>query len=107
MKKGRELDAEICEVIFGWTECREVPADFDGENAGKVLAPHKDYRARWSFPSRGAVNRAYFCPNYASDYNKALELARYVGLLTLAKDLPEKAEDIAALCLLHYKQKSL
>ena len=104
MPKQRELDAEICEVIFGWTECFEVPPDADGENSGKILAPDPQYKKDWILPPKGKVGRAYFCPDYATNFYDVLRLAKHVGLTTAAKDLPNSTEGIAALCLTFFKE---
>lgn len=104
MKKGRELDAEICEVVFGWTECFKVPPDADGENSGMILAPNPEYKKEWIFPPKGKVGRAYFCPDYSNNFYDTLALAKHVGLSMAAKDLPNTPEAIAVLCLEHYRQ---
>lgn len=99
MKKRRALDAEICEIIFGWTECYKVPPDADGQNAGLILAPSPDYNKEWIFPPKGRVGREYFCPDYSHNFYDALALAKHVGLSIPAKDLPASAEGISQLCL--------
>lgn len=102
-KRGRELDAEICETIQGWTECISVPKDATGKNAGLILGPYSSYRENWVYPSKGNVGREYFCPPYSSNMEVALELARAVELPLPVKDLPETAEELAILCLEFYK----
>lgn len=99
MKNSRELDAEICKVIFGWTKCFKVPPDAEGKNSGMILAPSTDYPKEGLLPLKGEVGEAFFCPHYSSDFGNALILARHVGLTVPAKDLPKTAEEIAQLCL--------
>jgi hypothetical protein len=82
-----EINGLVAFFVFGykWTD---VPPDYDGNNAGKTLAPEG---CKAGFPPRGKVSPRYFCKQWSTDLKLAWEVVEHVtgyvaSNFALAKD---------------------
>lgn len=91
--RDRDLDGEIAEKVYGWKPHR-IPPDCNGENACDVLTPdgkpiYADGRP-WVYPPKGAVHRAYHCPQYTRNATDSAIPRDYVRQQT-AQDIRARA----------------
>lgn len=101
---NRELDAEICEKVFGWTSV-STGLDYEGKNDSMILAPNGIIPEDVRLPVLGAIHKAYLCPPYSSRLDIVMDLCKHVGLVTPVSELPSEPEAIAKMCLEHYLNK--
>lgn len=102
---GRDLDATICEEIFGWKETYVGP-DASGENEGYILTElgKLDPENPFCLPPKGKIHRAFFTPTYHRDLKQALELARRVQLPLDLGSCDLTPEPIALAALEHFRK---
>lgn len=95
---NRELDCEIAEIIYGW-KLVHVGPDAQGGNECDILSPDGKLPQGFELPRRGKIHRAYLCPQYSSDWQTAISLARRVQLRSSVSGLTTP-EDLAEACLI-------
>lgn len=104
---GKDLRAVIAEEILGWKRAKIGP-DAKGENAGEVLTiDGLPAGSGFQYPPLGPVHLCYHTPRYDGPhgYEVALRLARIVGLELTVSQLPADGEELAWLCLAHWRAK--
>ncbi len=100
---NRDLDGMIAEEIYGWKETTVGP-DAHGENACSILTPHGELDLDLALPPLGKIHRAWMCPQWSSDWYRALDLAKHVALNLHISQIPQIPEGLAQLCLDHFRK---
>lgn len=75
----RDFDAHVSEYLFGWNRV-PVPPDFDGQNAGEVLAPKEGMPRGFQLPPKGAIHVGFLCPSHSKDLVGAIQAANSKGI---------------------------
>ncbi len=102
--RGNDLRLAIVTEIYQWKKC-PVPADADGLNAGEVYRPAGKEHDRFHYPPKGAIHPAFHAPDFAGVFGleNAIRLARTVGLSIPVCEIPTSGEELAWLCLVHWR----
>lgn len=64
---GRALDWAVC-LATGDYEMTDIPADINGENSGRILAPIGILKSGFQLPPKGKLSACYFIRNYHNNW---------------------------------------
>lgn len=76
---NRDLDYLVAKYIYHWKNTY-VPPDYDGKNEGYILTETGKFHKDFQLPPKGKLHRAFMVLSYCENLERAIRLAKYVGL---------------------------